>query len=151
MKNQMLIGVAVIIRSQRKREKWFVVKNSNSDTWELPKIVVRKTESSVRSVIRMTGEQGGMRTRVLEEVGRGSSTIVNSGRQISQRLIYYLMLIKGDSGESIGFDSPIWLEYSKAVKKLTSKKEQGILRQAKKIYREWEKKRKKRVLLESKT
>jgi hypothetical protein len=151
MKNQMLIGVAVIIRSQRKREKWFVVKNSNSDTWELPKIVVRKTESSVRSVIRMTGEQGGMRTRVLEEVSRGNSTIVNSGRQISQRLIYYLMLIKGDSGESIGFDSPIWLEYSKAVKKLTSKKEQGILRQAKKIYREWEKKRKKRVLLESKT
>src|SRR4030065_468676 len=103
------------------------------------KIVVRKTESSVRAVIRMTGEQGGMRVRVLEEAGRYNSTYVNSGRQISQRLIYYLMLNKSDSGESIGFDEASWLEYSQAIKKITSKKEKEILRQAKKIYREWEK------------
>jgi hypothetical protein len=148
MKNQMLVGVAVIIRSHRGREKWLIVKNFNADSWEFPKIVVRKTESSVRAVIRMAGEQGGMRTRVLEEAGRGSSTYINSGRQISQKLIYYLMLNKGDSGESIGFDNPAWLEYSKAVRKLSNKKEQGILRQAKKIYKEWEKKRKKRSLLE---
>ena len=148
MKNKMLVGVAVVIKSKRKRERWLIIKNSNNDSWEFPKIVVRKTESSVRAVIRMAGEQGGMRARVLEEAGRGTSSYVNSGRQIRQKLIYYLMINKGDSGESIGFDSPTWLEYSKAVRKLTSKKEQNVLRKAKKIYKEWEKKRKKRALLE---
>ena len=148
MKNQILIGVAVIVKPQRGKDKWFIVKNLSNNNLEFPKIVVRKTESSVRAVIRMTGEQGGMRVRVLEEAGRYNSTYVNSGRQISPRLIYYFMLNKSDSGESIGFDEASWLEYSQAIKKLSGKKEKEILRQAKKIYREWEKKRKKRPLID---
>jgi hypothetical protein len=148
MKNQILIGVAVIVKTQRGKDKWFVVKNLSNNNFEFPKIVVRKTESSVRAVIRMTGEQGGMRVRVLEEAGRYNATIVNSGRQIFQRLIYYLMIDKSDSGESIGFDEATWMEYSQAMKKLSSKKEKEILRQSKKIYREWEKKRKKRPLVD---
>jgi hypothetical protein len=148
MKNQILISGGVLVKPGKGKEKWFVVKNSKDETWEFPKIIVRKTESSVRAVLRMTGEMGGMRAKVLEEVGRYNATATNSGRQNSQRYIYYLMLHKADSGESFGFEEPEWLDYSHASKKLSSKKEKGILKQAKKVLREWEKLRKKRPQME---
>jgi len=146
MKNQVLISGAVIVRPQKKGNKWFIVKNPTDGSWELPKIIVRKTESSVRAALRMIGEQGGLRVRVLEEAGRYNATVNNSGRVISQRYLYYLMLHRADSGESIGFEEPTWMEYGVAAKKLASKKERKILRGAKDEYRQWLKNRKKRPL-----
>jgi len=149
MKNLILISGAVVVRKERRKDKWFLIKNIKDGNWELPKIIVRKTESSVRGVIRMTGEQGGMRARVLEEAGRYNATVTASGRQISQKYIYYLMLYRADSGENIGFEEPLWLDYSQALKKLSSKKEKQILNKAKAVLKEWEKERKKRPQQES--
>ena len=67
MKEQtILVSVPVIARKDGAKIRWFIVKQSDENGWELPKVVVRKVESSVRAAIRSVSEQGGMRSQVYE-------------------------------------------------------------------------------------
>jgi ADP-ribose pyrophosphatase YjhB (NUDIX family) len=92
-----------IFRENRGTLKWFLVKHNGEEEWEIPKVLVRKGESSVRAVLRMMGEKGNMTTRVLEEAGRfGGITTVN-GKKLPQRHIYYLMLERARSGRGNRF------------------------------------------------
>lgn len=136
---QIVIGGAVVFKDNRGKRQYLVVKNKEDGDWEIPKVTVRKGESSVRSVIRMTGEQGGISARVLEEVGRSSGTTVINGKAIPQKHYYYLMMQKGGSSELIGFSSFKWMQYSDAIKKLVLKKEKEILKDAVGVLKEWEK------------
>jgi 8-oxo-dGTP pyrophosphatase MutT (NUDIX family) len=140
-KNQLiLIGGAVVFRENRGKRQFLLVKQKKEDKdWEIAKVTVRKGESSVRSVIRLTGEQGGMSARVLEEAGRASGTTIINGKSIPQKFYYYLMLVKGGPSELIGFDEVKWLEYADAVKKLVNKRERDMLKGAKDVLKEWEK------------
>lgn len=141
-KNLMLIAGAIVFREKGGKREWFIVgQKAKEPVWEFPKMVTRKTESSVRAAIRMMGEKGGMNARVLEEVGRaGGSTIIN-GRQVPQRYLYYLMKQLA-AGEVLGFEEYAWLDYSKAMRKLSSKREKTMLRQARKILKDWLKRKK---------
>ncbi|HLE49070.1 MAG TPA: NUDIX domain-containing protein [Patescibacteria group bacterium] len=141
-KNILLIGGAVVVKVLNGKFLWLIVKNAENNGWELPKVVVRKTESSVRAVIRTMGEQGSMRAKVLEEVGRINSTVKKGDKVINQKQIFYLMLHRADSGESIGFSESEWLENTKASKKLNLKREVQILRDAGKMFKSWFKERK---------
>jgi len=136
---QISIGIAVIFRDNRGKRQWFVVKQKEDGEWELPKVTVRKGESSVRAVIRLTGEQAGMATRVLEEVGRATGTTMVNAKSIPQKFYYYLMILKAGGADAIGFTDFVWLEHAKAMKKLTIKKEKEMLKNAKDILKEWEK------------
>lgn len=93
----------------------------------------------------MMGEQGGMRARVLEEAGRISSTVKKADKVVNQKQLFYLMLHRADSGESIGFSETDWLEYSKASRKLSLKREVQVLREANKIFKSWFKERKGKI------
>jgi hypothetical protein len=85
--------------------------------------------------MRMMGEKGGMSIKVLEEAGRwGGVTSVN-GKAVPQRQIYYLARLKSSQGEVIGFEEHAWLEYAKAVRKLRSKIERSMIKQARKELR----------------
>lgn len=117
-----------------------MTKQKDSQDWEIPKVVVRKGESSVRAVIRIMGEKGGMSTRVLEEVGRAGGTTTINGKILSQRQIYYLMLLRSGSSEAIGFEDFQWLDYTKAQKALSSKREKSMLKEAKEVLKDWNKK-----------
>lgn len=129
-KNLVLIAGACIFKENRGRLKWFLVKQNGEDEWEIPKVPVRKGESSVRAVLRMMGEKGNMSTKVLEEAGRfGSVTTVN-GKKLPQRHIYYLMLERSQSGETIGFADSVWFDLSKSIKNLSSKREIAVLKAA---------------------
>jgi ADP-ribose pyrophosphatase YjhB (NUDIX family) len=129
-KNLVLVGGACIFKEVRGSMKWFVIKQNGEDKWEIPKVLVRKGESSVRGVLRMMGEKANMTTRVLEEVGRfGGVTTVN-GKKLPQRHIYYLMLAKAASSEAIGFSESAWVEYPKMIKMLSSKREKGVVKAA---------------------
>ena len=129
-KNLVLVAGACIFKENRGVLKWFLVKQNGEDKWEIPKVLVRKGESSVRAVLRMMGEKGNMTTRVLEEAGRfGGITTVN-GKKLPQRHIYYLMLERDQSGEAIGFNDSTWLDYSKTLKALSSKREKIVLKAA---------------------
>lgn len=130
----------VIFRDSRGKRQFFVVKMGEEERWELPKVTVRKGESSVRAILRMTGEMAGMNTRVLEEAGRSTGTTVVGGKSIPQRHFYYLMIYKA-GGEILVFNKYQWLEYGKAIAKLEFKKEKDILRNGREVLKEWEKAR----------
>ena len=116
-----------------------LVRTKEDGDWEIPKVVVRKGESSVRAVIRLTGEQGGMTTRVLEEAGRSTGTTILNGKSIPQKYYYYILLQKGGSSDLIGFMEFKWLEYSEAVKKVPLKREKDMFKLGREVLKEWEK------------
>ncbi|KKS96242.1 MAG: AP4A hydrolase [Microgenomates group bacterium GW2011_GWC1_43_13] len=129
----------MVFRDNRGKRQFLLVKTKEEGDWEIPKVIVRKGESSVRSVIRLTGEQGGMSTRVLEEVGRATGTTILNNKSLPQKYYYYLMLQKGGSSELIGFAEFKWLEYAEAVKKVPLKREKDMFRLAREVLKQWEK------------
>ena len=143
-KNLVLISGAIVYRYQNDKVEWFLVRHQDTNEWEIPKVTVRKGESSVRAALRIMGEKGAMTTRVLEEAGRAGGTTTLNGKTVPQRYIYYLMVLKLSSKEPIGFQSYEWFEYPKAIKKLSSKRETSMLRDAKDTYKKWKKERKAR-------
>lgn len=136
---QVIIGGAVVFKENRGRRQYLLVKGKDDVDWEIPKVTARRGESSVRAAIRLASEQGGMATRVLEEAGRTVGSVVSNGKSISQKFFYYLMFQKGGSSDLIGFDQFKWLEHGDALKKLGTKKEKDILKDAKDVLKEWEK------------
>ncbi|KKQ37293.1 MAG: hypothetical protein US53_C0022G0008 [Candidatus Woesebacteria bacterium GW2011_GWA1_37_7] len=138
-KNTVLVAGAIVFREVSNKPLWLVVKQGEDEGWEFPKTIVRKGESSVRTVLRLMGEKASISARVLEEAGRaGGVTTINS-KTLPQRHIFYLMVAKASSGKPIGFSDSSWIEYQKAVKKLASKREMTMLKQAKDEYKKWKK------------
>lgn len=135
---EILIAGATVYKKQDDKALWFIVKQSEDLGWEIPKTTVRRGESSVRAVIRQMGEQGGMRTKVLEEVGRSVGSSIINAKVIPQRTIYYLMLQRGDN-EVLGFVEYDWVDFNKAMKKVENKKEQKILEKAREMMKELQK------------
>ncbi len=140
-KNLILISGAIVYKDSRGKRRWFVIKVADENKWEFPKTLVRKAESSARGSLRMMGEQGGMTTQVLEEAGRAGGVTTMNGKTFPQRHLYYLLKWLS-AGEPIGFEKSIWLEYAKALRKLATKREQTMLRQANKELKAWEKRQK---------
>jgi hypothetical protein len=136
---QIVIGGAVLFRENRGKRQLLLVKGKEDPDWEIPKVTVRRGESSVRAVIRLASEQGGMAARVLEEAGRATGSTIINAKSIPQKFYYYLMLQKGGSSELIGFDQFKWLDYGDAVKKTGLKREKDMLKEAKDVLKEWEK------------
>lgn len=136
-----LVSIGVIHKVYRGKLTWFVCKTNADSDWELPRTTVRRGESSVRAILRLTVEQALMRTRVLEEAYRTTAVVKINGKAVTQKQIYYLMLQK-DAAEIIGFTGLQWLEYQKAMKKLVSKKDQTALKAARDVLKELEKKNK---------
>lgn len=136
---QILIGGAVVFRENRGKRQFLLVKQKEGDDWEIPKVTVRRGESSVRAVLRMISEQAGMTARVLEEAGRSAGTTVVNSKTIPQKFYYYLLLQKGGNSELIGFNQYKWMDYGDAMKKLAIKREKDMLKGGKDVLKEWEK------------
>jgi ADP-ribose pyrophosphatase YjhB (NUDIX family) len=64
--NTVLVGGVVLFKDNRGKRYFLVVKQTADEKWELPKVTVRKGESSVRAVLRLTGELSGINAKVLE-------------------------------------------------------------------------------------
>ncbi len=139
----LLVSGSVVYKRVKEKPVWFVSKLSQEADWELPKTPVRKGESSVRASLRAMAEQGGMRAKVLEEVGRSGGAALLNGKTVPQRHIYYLLFCKDkDGGEILGFADYQWLDYGKALKKLTTKREIAMLKDANLLLKDIDKKRK---------
>jgi len=143
---QILIGGAIVFRDNRNKRQFLVVKQKDDSDWEIPKVTVRKGESSVRAVIRMTSEQAGMSTRVLEEAGRAVGNTILNGKSVPQKYYYYLMVQKAGGVDVIGFSDFKWLEWGEASKKIVMKREKEMLKGAKDVLKEWEKTHSKKSL-----
>lgn len=141
-KNLVLVSGAVLFKEGRGKRRWFIVKQSEDESWEIPKVFVRKGESSVRAALRMMGEQGGMTTKVLEEAGRSGGVTSINGKIVPQRHLYYLMIFQSGAKEAIGFENYLWLDYARAVRKLSSKRERAMLKSARQELRKLKKAKK---------
>jgi ADP-ribose pyrophosphatase YjhB (NUDIX family) len=144
MKNNILsISGAIVFKDRGKKRRFLLVKQQEEEKWEIPKITVRKGESSVRASLRMTSEMAGMNTKIIEEAGRSAGTVIVNRKTIPQKTYYYLLMQRSVGGEIIGFEDFIWLEYSKAARKLSLKRERDIFREGHKILKKWERERRK--------
>jgi hypothetical protein len=141
--NQITVSGAIVFKEYRSKKLFMVVKQSAEGKWEIPKVTVRRGESSVRASLRMIGEMAGMNARVLEEAGRTTAVATINGKSVPQKTYYYLLIHKA-GGEILGFQDFVWLEYGKALKKLELKREKDMLRGAKDVLKKWEKEGKKR-------
>lgn len=141
-KGEILVGGAVIFK-EGKSKKLFLLSKNNEGDWEMLKSVVRRGESSVRSVIRYTSEQGNMNTRVLDEVGRSTGTGTVSNKTVTYKYLYYLLLFKAGL-EISGMGDISWFDYATAVKKIKLKREKEMLKTANQMIKDWEKKKKKK-------
>jgi len=128
-----LVSVPVLFRKKSKKLQWFVVCQGEEEReWVLPRTFVRRGESSVRAAIRLMAEDGGMKVRVLEEVGRtGGATKVN-GEAVSQRYLYYLAEHQ-ENEEVLAFEETAWLEYKRATQKLSQKRDKQMLKSAREV------------------
>lgn len=136
-----LVGGAVVFKKVKDKPVWFIVKLKEDSDWELPKTNARRGESSVRSVIRMMGEQAAMNVKVLEEVGRHGGAALVGGTTVPQKTIFYLMLCK-EAKEVLSFLDFDWVEYAKGVKRLKNKKDLAMLKSARDLLKELDKKKK---------
>ena len=139
--NNISIGGAVVYKEGRGRRYYWIVADKDGN-WEIPKVAVRRGESSVRAVIRMTSEIVGMNARVLEEVGRHSTVVLVNGKATPQKTYYYLLLLKAVT-ELMGFEKYQWMDFKKATKAVGLKREKDTLREAEELIKKWEKERKK--------
>jgi hypothetical protein len=138
---QILVGAAVIYKKVKNKPVWFIVRQKEDAGWEIPRTVVRRGESSVRSVIRMMGEQAAMNVKVREEVGRAAGAAMVAGQTIPQRTIFYLMYCK-EANEVLAFLETAWFDYARAVRKLKNKKDLAMLKAARDLLKELDKKKK---------
>ena len=141
-KNLILISGAVVYKDDNGKDKYFLVKEPDGKGWEIPKVVVRKGESSVRAALRMMGEKGAMTTKVLEEAGRAGGVTTTNGKTFPQRYLYYLMVLKSKPVEVVGFGENVWVDSTSAIRKVSSKREKQMLKSAKDTLKEVRKKRK---------
>jgi len=141
-KGEILVGGAVIFKEGKGKNLFLLSKNNDGD-FEILKSTVRRGESSVRAVIRYTSEQGNMNTRVLDEVGRGSSVGTVNNKSVTYKYIYYLLFFKAGA-EIAGIGDISWFDYATAAKKLKLKREKDMLKIASNMVKEWEKNKKKK-------
>jgi hypothetical protein len=135
--NQVIIaGTALCKKRSNGKYVWLAIKTVDGKSWELPKTTVRKGESSVRAVIRMMGEMGGMNARVIEESGRFMGTMVVNNKTVPKRLLYYVMIQKS-AGEMIGFKDFKWYDYKDIVRKLDAKREIDVVKKGKVQLKTW--------------
>lgn len=139
--NNISIGGALVYKEGRGKRYYWIVADKEGN-WEIPKVTVRRGESSVRAVVRMTSEIVGMNARILEEVGRHSAVVLVNGKATPQRTYYYLLLLKAVT-ELMGFEKYQWMDFKKATKAVGLKREKDALRQAEELIKKWEKERKK--------
>jgi len=139
--NNISIGGAVVYKEGRSKRYYWIVADKDGN-WEIPKVTVRRGESSVRAVIRMTSEIVGMNAKILEEVGRHSAVVLVNGKATPQKIYYYLLFLKAVE-EIMGFEKYQWMDFKKATKALELKREKDALKNAEELIKKWEKEKKK--------
>jgi len=131
MKEKILLTAASCVFKKKKGDiSWFLVKNEDSGDWEIPKTQVRTGESSVRASIRSMAEEGGMRAKVIEEVGRAGGAGKVGEKIVTQRTLFYLLSYR-EGADVLGFVDSDWVDHSSALRKVSSKRDNQMLKDAK--------------------
>ena len=128
----MIISGVVLFRFQNQHQEWLLVKKAGGD-WEIPKFEAKKTESSVRAVLRSLFEEHGIQSRVLEEVSRTTTTAKVKGETVSRKIIFYLAKKSLEDG-NINKETQIkWFPYGLAKRNVKLSREKKVLMEANKL------------------
>ena len=115
-----------------------IIKNEE-EKWSLPKIDVRRGQSSVMALLRFVRETLEIQVLVLEEAGRITLSRGSNGNE-SEKLLFYLL--QQQEREPRTPRDGKWLSCSVAKKRLALLREQKMLQQASDVLRVWRKKKK---------
>lgn len=137
MEDEVLVSSAVVYKNRGGKNSWLLVK-SGEEEWQLPKSVVRRTESSVRAAIRTLSEMAGIRGRIIEEVGKSSVRSGKGSKALIRRTIFYLMQQRGKDGIE-GTARVVWVDPKNIRGKVKSATERKMLVEARKLLSEWQK------------
>lgn len=137
MEDEVLVSSAVVYKSRAGKNSWLLVKTGD-EQWQLPKGVVRRTESSVRAAIRTLSEMAGIRGRIIEEVGKSSVRSGKGSKALVRRTIYYLMQQRGKDGIE-ATARVVWVNPNNIRGKVKSATERKMLVEARKLLSEWQK------------
>jgi len=138
-----LVSAVAVYKKSGEDILWFLVKTKEDSEWEVPKTVARAGESSVRASVRALSEQGGMRIKVLEEIGRHGGAAKVGEKIVTQRTIYYLVAHK-EGEEVLGYVASEWTPHNVAIRKVASKLDKEMLKEAKALLAVIKEKKKKK-------
>ncbi len=137
--NEEVGAAAIVYKQENGQAHWLVFRSCDKDCWKFPKQMTTRAESSVRAAMRKIEKVSGLRSQVIEEVGRARVS-VDAGKATRPALtIYYLLrkkkgqdltLIKTEKGEVA------WLPLQSARAKLGLKTEKDFLSEANRILRD---------------
>ena len=124
-----LVSAAAVYKKDKDKNGvlWFLIKENEDGDWEVPKTIARTGESSVRASVRAMGEQGGMRIKVLEEIGRFGGAAKVGNKVMTQRIIFYLIAHK-EGNEVLEYADSDWVEHSLALRRVGSKRDKEMLK-----------------------
>jgi len=146
VKREIAAGGAVFKKEDGK-VLWLIVQPKRSDLskpihWRLAKGVIEKGEATEKTALREVEEEAGIKTEVLDKVGKSTYFYTFKGERIFKIIIFYLMRFLAETGNGIDeveIGETGWLPFKEAYQKLTFDSEKKILEKAKKILEEKEK------------
>lgn len=138
MNDEVLVSTAVVFKTRASKNVWLLVNTGEGEGWQLPKSVVRRTESSVRAALRTLSELAGIRGRVIEEMGKATAKSGRNGKSITRRTIYYLIQQRGKDLIPATAKTT-WVDGRGFKGKIKSAIERKILLQSRKFLLEWQK------------
>lgn len=121
-----------MFRFRHQHQEWLLVKKAGGD-WEIPKFEAKKSESSVRAVLRSLVEEHGIQSRVLEEVSRTTTTAKVKGENINKKIIFYIAKKNLEDG-NVNKETQIkWFPYGSAKRNVNLAREKKVLMEANKL------------------
>ncbi len=123
----------VVYKIEASQVKWLIIKPAGRDEWRLPKGLIEKNETSVRTAIREVQEEGGVLANIREKVGTISYFYTQDGEKILKEVIFFLMeAMAGDTEEHDNeVEEAVFLPFDEAYSRLTYDTEKEIFAQAK--------------------
>jgi 8-oxo-dGTP pyrophosphatase MutT (NUDIX family) len=108
------------------------MKNPEEKWWGFPKGHLEAGESNEEAAIREVEEETGIKSKIIQKIGRSKYTLTKNGEKIFKVVTIYLMqYISGDLNPQMEeVSNAIWLSYEDALKKLTYPGDKELLKKA---------------------
>ncbi len=125
----------VVYKIEASQVRWLVIKSAGRNEWRLPKGLIEKNETSVRTALREVQEEGGVLASIREKVGTISYFYTQDEEKILKKVIFFLMeAMAGDTEEHDNeVEEAVFLPFDEAYSRLTYDTEKEIFIQAKSI------------------
>lgn len=85
----------VVIRHAADGAQFLAIKPAHRDRWQLPKGTIDRGESSEQAAVREVREEGGVRARIVANLGPIHFVYQMAGKRYAKTVDFYLMIYQG--------------------------------------------------------